>query len=136
MEAIRALRVEVGRKRAMNIHLTLIPFIKVAGELTTSAGSGEKKANASSQREMATVTGNSLGSVNKYLKTLMEERMITRDYEITEKGKLFLDEHSPKSAIILAAGLGMRMVPINMETPKGLIEIEGEALIAVPHYHP
>lgn len=96
---------------------------------STSAGSGEKRVNASSQRKMATVTGNSLGSVNKYLKTLMEERMITRDYEITEKGKLFLDEHSPKSAIILAAGLGMRMVPINMETPKGLIEIEGEALI-------
>ena len=35
LEAIRALRVEVGRKRAMNIHLTLVPFIKVAGELKT-----------------------------------------------------------------------------------------------------
>ena len=103
---------------------------------STSAGSGEKRANASSQREMATVTGNSLGSVNKYLKTLMEERMITRDYEITEKGKLFLDEHSPKSAIILAAGLGMRMVPINIKTPKGLIKIEGETLIErlIKHY--
>ncbi|MGP1485963.1 MAG: CTP synthase [Campylobacter sp.] len=35
LEAIRALRIEVGRKRAMNIHLTLIPYIKVAGELKT-----------------------------------------------------------------------------------------------------
>ncbi|WP_169941824.1 CTP synthase [Campylobacter sp. RM15925] len=35
LEAIRALRVEVGRKRAMNIHLTLVPYIKVAGELKT-----------------------------------------------------------------------------------------------------
>ena len=35
LEAIRALRIEVGRKRAMNIHLTLVPFIKVAGELKT-----------------------------------------------------------------------------------------------------
>ena len=35
LEAIRALRTEVGKKRAMNIHLTLIPYIKVAGELKT-----------------------------------------------------------------------------------------------------
>jgi len=35
LEAIRALRGEVGRKNAMNIHLTLVPFIKVAGELKT-----------------------------------------------------------------------------------------------------
>lgn len=35
LEAIRSLRLEVGRQNAMNIHLTLIPFIKVAGELKT-----------------------------------------------------------------------------------------------------
>ena len=35
LEAIRSLRSEVGRKRAMYIHLTLIPYIKVAGELKT-----------------------------------------------------------------------------------------------------
>ncbi|WP_458700554.1 CTP synthase [Sulfurospirillum sp. 1307] len=35
LEAIRSLRSEVGRKRAMFIHLTLIPYIKVAGELKT-----------------------------------------------------------------------------------------------------
>lgn len=35
LEAIRSLRAEVGKKRAMYIHLTLIPFIKVAGELKT-----------------------------------------------------------------------------------------------------
>ncbi len=35
LEAIRALRSEVGKKRAMFIHLTLIPYIKVAGELKT-----------------------------------------------------------------------------------------------------
>lgn len=35
LEAIRALRIEVGKKRAMNIHLTLVPYIKVAGESKT-----------------------------------------------------------------------------------------------------
>lgn len=35
----------------------------------------------------------------------------------------------PKNAIILAAGIGLRMVPINMELPKGLLEVQEEALI-------
>ncbi|CUU72782.1 CTP synthase [Campylobacter hyointestinalis] len=35
LEAIRALRSEVGRKNGMFIHLTLVPYIKVAGELKT-----------------------------------------------------------------------------------------------------
>lgn len=35
LEAIRELRSEVGKKQAMNIHLTLVPYISVAGELKT-----------------------------------------------------------------------------------------------------
>ena len=35
LEAIRAMRVELGRTNTMNIHLTLVPYIKVAGELKT-----------------------------------------------------------------------------------------------------
>lgn len=35
LEAIRALRLEVGKQGAMNIHLTLVPFIKTTGELKT-----------------------------------------------------------------------------------------------------
>lgn len=35
LEAIRALRLEVGKNEAMNIHLTLVPFIKASGELKT-----------------------------------------------------------------------------------------------------
>jgi CTP synthase len=35
LEAIRSLRSDVGKKRAMYIHLTLVPYIKVAGELKT-----------------------------------------------------------------------------------------------------
>lgn len=35
LEAIRQLKSELGKKRAMFIHLTLIPYIKVAGELKT-----------------------------------------------------------------------------------------------------
>ena len=35
LEAIRSLKSELGKRRAMNIHLTLVPFIKAAGELKT-----------------------------------------------------------------------------------------------------
>ncbi len=35
LEAIRALRAELGKHQTMNIHLTLIPYIKAAGELKT-----------------------------------------------------------------------------------------------------
>ncbi len=35
LEAIRSLRAKVGKKNALNIHLTLVPYIQVAGELKT-----------------------------------------------------------------------------------------------------
>ena len=35
LEAIRQFRHEVGRRNALNIHLTLVPFIKSAGEIKT-----------------------------------------------------------------------------------------------------
>ena len=38
-------------------------------------------------------------------------------------------QKTPQRAIILAAGFGMRMVPINTEMPKGLLEVNGEPLI-------
>lgn len=40
-----------------------------------------------------------------------------------------LDKNIPQRAVILAAGYGMRMVPINTQIPKGLLEINGEPLI-------
>lgn len=35
LEAIRALKLELGHENAMNIHLTLVPFIRASGELKT-----------------------------------------------------------------------------------------------------
>ncbi|MCH9814663.1 MAG: CTP synthase [Epsilonproteobacteria bacterium] len=35
LEAIRELKTELGKRRAMYIHLTLVPFLKAAGELKT-----------------------------------------------------------------------------------------------------
>ena len=63
------------------------------------------------------------------VKALQGQGFLTTDMELTEKARLEMAKHRPKNAVILAAGYGMRMVPINMETPKGLLEVEGEPLI-------
>lgn len=47
----------------------------------------------------------------------------------TEKGKNYLGEHKIDNAIILAAGMSTRFVPLNFEKPKGLLSVNGEPLI-------
>ena len=37
--------------------------------------------------------------------------------------------HQPKTAVILAAGLGMRLRSVTGEVPKGLLEIQGSGLL-------
>lgn len=82
-----------------------------------------------SQREIAKALTYSLGLVNKSLKSLQKEAYIDTIYHITSKGKSFIEQRKPKNAIILAAGFGMRMVPINTQYPKGLLEVKNERLI-------
>ena len=82
-----------------------------------------------SQRELADTTGYSLGKVNQTLAQLQEEGYLTGSYDLTKKAQIEREEGKPRNAIILAAGFGMRMVPINREIPKGLLEVHGEPLI-------
>lgn len=82
-----------------------------------------------SQRELAERCGHSLGMVNGGLRALREAGYLDEQMLLTDKARRLLAEHTPKNAVILAAGAGMRMVPINMETPKGLLEVRGETLI-------
>lgn len=81
------------------------------------------------QRALSEQSGYSLGAVNKSIKSLIEEGYLEEQMKPTEKAILQFENNRPKNAIILAAGFGMRMVPINMETPKGLLEVKGETLI-------
>lgn len=81
------------------------------------------------QRILAAQTGYSLGIVNRSIKELISEGYLDEEIRPTEKALREAKEKAPKNAIILAAGFGMRMVPINTETPKGLLEIKGERLI-------
>jgi CTP:phosphocholine cytidylyltransferase-like protein/thiamine kinase-like enzyme len=81
------------------------------------------------QRILAELSGHSLGVVNKSLKELIQEGYVDDSIRPTLKAITELRQKSPKRAIILAAGFGMRMVPINLEIPKGLLEVDGEPLI-------
>lgn len=81
------------------------------------------------QRVLSEVSGHSLGVVNRSLKNLIKEGYVDEFIRPTELAKKELKEKSPQNAIILAAGFGMRMVPINLECPKALMEVNGEPLI-------
>ncbi len=81
------------------------------------------------QRALAEDTDYALGTINQSLKNLTVEGYIDSCFKVTEKGKILLRQNSPRRAVILAAGYGMRMVPINTETPKGLLEVYGETLV-------
>lgn len=81
------------------------------------------------QRVLSEVSGHSLGVVNRSLKNLIKEGYVDEFIRPTELAKKELKEKSPKNAIILAAGFGIRMVPINTQSPKALMEVNGEPLI-------
>jgi len=81
------------------------------------------------QRILAKSCGYSLGIINRSLKSLIEQGYIDQTASPTPKAKKEIYKKSPRNAVILAAGFGMRMVPIHTETPKGLLEINGEPLI-------
>ncbi|MDE7307252.1 MAG: NTP transferase domain-containing protein [Lachnospiraceae bacterium] len=81
------------------------------------------------QRILAKESGHSLGIVNRSIKTLINDEYLNENMELTQKAKKEIEKKAPRNAIILAAGFGMRMVPINTEVPKGLLEIQGEPLI-------
>ena len=81
------------------------------------------------QRLLSEATGHSLGVVNRSLKNLTEFGYIDDSAKLTSKADKLFKTTAPKNAIILAAGFGMRMVPINLSAPKAFLEVNGERLI-------
>ena len=66
---------------------------------------------------------------NRSLKELIKADYLDDSIRPTVKAITEFKQKTPQRAIILAAGFGMRMVPINTEMPKGLLEVNGEPLI-------
>lgn len=81
------------------------------------------------QRQLASLSGFSLGKINQTVNDLINNGYLGNNSNITSKASKLIYSKSPERAIILAAGYGMRMVPINMEQPKALLKVHGETLI-------
>ena len=81
------------------------------------------------QRMLSESSGHSLGVVNRSLRTLTERGYLNDHGQLTALSRELLKARAPRNAVILAAGFGMRMVPINLSTPKALLEVNGERLI-------
>ena len=87
-----------------------------------------RKAPGASQRDVASVSGLSLGTVNSTLKSLQEEGLV-EDGKPSASGMEGLAPYKVDNAVILAAGLSSRFAPISYEKPKGVLKVRGEVLI-------
>ena len=83
----------------------------------------------SNQRELAEKLNWSLGLVNKVVTSLRYDGFLDEDLVLTKKSKILLENSRPKNVIILAAGYGLRMVPINQNKPKALLTVDEKPLI-------
>ncbi len=88
----------------------------------------ESKRSPVSQREIASDTSLSLGSVNKMLAEFSELGFV-KDGVITDKGIEALEPYRVKRAVFMAAGFGSRLVPITLNTPKPLVRVKGKRII-------
>lgn len=70
----------------------------------------------------------SVEEVSQICNFLVEHNYI-KDGKLTQKGKNLLKEHKIDNAVILAAGMSTRFVPLNFEKPKSLLLVKGEVLI-------
>lgn len=88
----------------------------------------EQEGKVLSQRELADVSGLSLGSVNRTMKELTESKLV-QDGTITDKGRTALESYRVRRAVFIAAGFGSRLVPITFNTPKPLVRVHGQRII-------
>lgn len=80
------------------------------------------------QRDISACCSLSLGSVNSTVRSL-ERAGLMASGRITEKGVDALAPYQVRNAVIMAAGLSSRFVPLSYERPKGMLRVRGEVLI-------
>lgn len=85
------------------------------------------------QRQMAEETRMSLGIVNKTFSELLEQELVfintEKEVQVTKLALALLEPYRVKRAVILAAGVSSRMMPITLNTPKPLIRVHGKPII-------
>lgn len=89
----------------------------------------EREKKKLSQRDIASLTNLSLGTINKVVSSLLDNKLIDDNNMITEEGLKALEPYRVQRAIFLAAGFGSRMVPITLNTPKPMVLVHGKRII-------
>jgi len=88
----------------------------------------EKKQENLTQSAISQIVGISLSTVKKVLIYLSDNGLIKKN-KLTKKAYKVLEPYKVKRAIFIAAGLGSRMIPITLNTPKPLVRIKGVRII-------
>ena len=86
------------------------------------------KGGVQSYRRMRDMSSLSTGYISQTMKRFAEKGLIDAE-GITERGLEALLPYRVDNAIIMAAGMSTRFVPLSLERPKGLLEVKGEVLI-------
>ena len=80
------------------------------------------------QRGLAEITNQSVGNVNRLVKEMADTGLV-EDGKITADGLAALEPYRVKRAVILAAGVGSRLMPVTLNTPKPLVRVKGKRII-------
>lgn len=81
-----------------------------------------------SVRELAEISHTSTGFVSEKLRAFENAGYIDAD-GVSDSGLEALEPYKVKNAIIMAAGMSSRFVPLSLEKPKGLLVVKNEVLI-------
>lgn len=87
-----------------------------------------KKYGMQSHRKIRDIASLSTGYISQTIKEFQDKGWVN-DEGITEKGVEALLPYKVDNAIIMAAGMSTRFVPISLEKPKGLLVVKNEVLI-------
>ena len=88
----------------------------------------ENNDKAISQRLISKLTGYSLGTINSTITELEQDGFIA-EKKILPKALQELEAFRVKKIIFIAAGVGTRMLPITLNTPKPLVRVKGQRII-------
>lgn len=87
-----------------------------------------KKHGTNSSRKLKDAASVSVDFVSQKMKLFKDKGLIDEN-GITNVGLEELKPYKVENAVIMAAGMSSRFVPLSLEKPKGLLEVRGEVLI-------
>lgn len=87
-----------------------------------------KKYGMVNYRELSKLSGTSTGYISKQMADFKANGAID-DEGITEAGLALLQPYKVRNAILMAAGMSSRFMPISLEKPKGLLTVKNEVLV-------